>query len=222
MIPPFINWPGTDGLMTGSMSAWWFPNRPGPWLGPVPIRDEDQPALVLGRGGGGGGGRGGARGGFRGEGESLPCGPGNYGPDCPPPFLGQGAPDCSNYAAAVDQAKAQMDNVQATDDPATINSLFTQLDPLAKAFDAAQANYNQANANYVACLGAGIVQGISRGMGQDFSKKPTPPPCSTGYLPVIDRGVLKCIPASAPSGMTSPGFQQRTFPVKSFYGWTQW
>ncbi len=252
MIPPFIDWPGTDGLMTGSMSAWWFPNKPGPWLGPVPVRDEDQPAYVLARGGGGGGG---ARGGFRGvpgrgvnEGESIPCGPGNYGPDCPPPiemegaFLGevplrglsQAQSNCdAQYGPILDRAKADMDNaaaqiaalnqqIQATDDPGTIDSLFKQLDPLAMAFDSAKTNYDQIYAAYVSCLGAAAVQGVTAGMGQDFSKKPTPPPCSTGYLPVIDRGVLKCIPASSPSGMNSVGPQQRTFPVKSFYGWTQW
>lgn len=257
MIPPYRDWPGADGNMTGSMWAWWFPNKPA-WLGPVPIREQDQPAYVLGRGGGGGAG--GFRGGFRGmpdhgwnEGESLPCGPGNYGPDCPPPYLmmegsflgevpirglGQAQANCdAQYGPILDQNKAAMDNaaaqiaalnqqIQATDDPATIDRLFKQLDPLALAFDSAKTNYDQVYASYVSCLGAaavqGVTQGITPGMGQDFSKKPTPPPCSTGYLPVIDRGVLKCIPASSPSGMTGGGPQQRTFPVKSFYGWTQW
>jgi hypothetical protein len=58
-------------------------------------------------------------------------------------------------------------------------------------------------------------------MGQDFNAKPTPPPCSVGWIPVVDRGVVKCIPGSMPSGMMTMTPHPRTFPVKSYYGWRE-
>jgi hypothetical protein len=63
-----------------------------------------------------------------------------------------------------------------------------------------------------------------RGLGQDFAQKPTPPPCSTGYIPVINRGVAMCIPGTPASSMMAPMSplpQGRTFSVKAWYGWRQ-
>lgn len=63
-----------------------------------------------------------------------------------------------------------------------------------------------------------------RGLGQDFSLKPTPPPCSTGYIPVVNRGVAMCIPGTPGSSMMAPMApqpQRRTFPVKAWYGWRE-
>lgn len=125
MAPPFIPWPGADGLLTTSMWAWRFPNTP-PFLGPVPLRDPRY--LVV-----------------------------------PPP-----CPEKEEYFGLYGVRPRQV--------------------PL---------------------------------LGQDFSKPPTPPPCSTGYIPVIDQGVLKCIPGSSgtlPNGLMTP--PQRTFHVSPGYGWT--
>jgi len=63
-----------------------------------------------------------------------------------------------------------------------------------------------------------------RGLGQDFAQKPTPFPCSTGFIPVINRGVPMCIPGTPGSAMMAPMAplpQGRTFPVKAWYGWRQ-
>lgn len=163
MAPPFIPWPGADGLQTASMWAWWFPNRPGPFLGPVTVVDPpgEPPTYLLGRGGGGGGGRGGFRGsfgrGFEGENEGLICGPGEVGPECVVRLEGMGG--------------VQVRRV-----------------PL---------------------------------LGTDFDAPPTPPPCSVGYIPVVDRGIVKCIPGSMPSGMMPMTPHQRSFPVKAYYGWKE-
>lgn len=118
MIPPYRDWPGADGIMTGNMAAWWFPTRPA-FLGPVPLRRRE-------------------------------------------------------------------DYVE---------------------FDERENDYP-----------------YPRGLGQDFTKKPTPFPCSTGFIPVINRGVPMCIagtPGSAMMTPMSPLPQRRTFPVKAWYGWKE-
>lgn len=58
-------------------------------------------------------------------------------------------------------------------------------------------------------------------LGADLYEKPTPPPCSAGYIPIIDRGVLKCTPGYQASGMVNMTPVQRTFPVTAYYGWKQ-
>lgn len=58
-------------------------------------------------------------------------------------------------------------------------------------------------------------------LGAALDEKPTPPPCSAGYIPIIDRGVLKCTPGYMPSSMVNMTPQPRTFPVTAYYGWKQ-
>lgn len=138
MAPPFISWPGADGLQTASMWAWWFPNRPA-FLGPVPVRDDPRYLLP------------------------------------PPP-----CPEKEEYFGMYGVRPRQV--------------------PL---------------------------------LGQDLTKPSTPPPCSAGYIPLLDQGVIRCVPGSAPSsmmtskapgapsGMLSVTPQPRTFPVTSGYGWIE-
>lgn len=120
-VPPYRDWPGADGVLTGNMWAWWFPTRPA-FLGPVPLKKE---------------------------------------------------PD----------HRDEMVDVIVVD-------------------------VNRPRAE----------------MGQDFSLKPTPPPCSLGYIPVINHGVMMCIPGTPGSGMMAPMNpmpQGRTFPVKAWFGWKE-
>lgn len=65
-----------------------------------------------------------------------------------------------------------------------------------------------------------VFYGAVFALGQDFSRPVTGPPCASGYVPVIDRGVSKCIPGTAGSSMIGPasagGAVTRTFPVKAW------
>ena len=203
MAPPFIPWPGADGLQTGSMWAWWFPNRPGPFLGPVTVVDPPgeppvymPPGYDLGRG------------------DEKKCNPGEVGPNCEEnlqglsgvrprqvPLLGRGGGGGGGRGGF----RGSFGRGFEGEDEGLI---------------CGPGEFGPECAVRLEGLGGINVRQVPV-LGQDFDAKPTPPPCSVGTIPVIDRGIVKCIPGSMPSGMMPMTPHQRSFPVKAYYGWKE-